>query len=229
MSRTNVIGIIVIAAMAVAIWILFNRLQRSDRLNDNYQSVIAEQTDSIRYERTVSGRERAEKLAAQATAKQFKEAYPQFAERVVKEFDVKLKDMKVFIENKFTAHGSGEGTVVNNVYGPDGYLRKEAEFGDAYLRATVSFLDTSRFSWTYNYSDTISTVVHTEKKWFLGKEKLYVKSILQNKNAKITGATSVLIDSYRDKRFVIYVGVGYDPFNNRPSVNAGIGYALFKF
>lgn len=229
MTRTNVFLTVIIAVLVVLCGIIWTAFHKLKRQNDNYSTVIAEQQDSIRYERTASGRERAEKLAAQATAKQFQEAYPLLADRIAKEFDIKLKNMKVFIENKFTAHGTGEGTVVNNLYGPDGYVRKEATFGDYYMRGKLSFLDSTRFTWEYTYSDTISTVVDSKKKWFLGKERLYATSVLQNKQATITGSTSVLIDSYKDKRFVIYVGVGYDPFINKPTANVGFGYALFKF
>jgi hypothetical protein len=226
-SRT--VSIILTIVVIVLLWLLYAAWQKQKQKNEHYELIIAEQKDSIHHSRTETGRERAEKLAAIASAKQFQEAYPKFAERVAREFDVKLKDMKVFIENKFTAHGSGEGDVVTNIYGPNGYVRKEAAFGDRYLKAKLAFVDSTRFLYTYSYSDTISTVVDSKKKWFLGKERLYATSILQNKNASVTGSTSVLIDTYRDKRFVVYVGIGYDPLNNRPVVSGGIGYALFKF
>jgi hypothetical protein len=69
-----------------------------------------------------------------------------------------------------------------------------------------------------------------KKKWLgFGKDQLYATTSLRNPNAKVISATNLLVDTFKDKRWIVYVGVGYDPINNTVTPNIGVGYSLLKF
>ena len=166
-----------------------------------------------------------------ASRDQIAAAYPEIVKELKEEFDVKLKDMEVYIKNEFKAQGSGNGTVIHNHYTDSSGTTVpywEVKAFDGYLDFSGKVSDSLSMDYKYTYTDTITTVISTKKKWFLGKETTYANSMLRNKNAKVTGATNVMVDK-KDKRFVIYVGVGYDPFMGQPTISVGGGFALIKF
>jgi hypothetical protein len=73
-------------------------------------------------------------------------------------------------------------------------------------------------------------IAYNKKIWQIWKdEKLYATTMFSNPNAKITGTTSILVDNYRDKRWVLSVGGYVDPFNQKAGVSLNFGYALLKF
>jgi len=225
------VGIIAVASLLA--FYLFHRNRDLAEQIDHKNNIIAEKEDTIRYKTNNEGKLVAEKLAAQATAKEIAKAYPNIEEEIKRDFDVKLGDMKAYIKNQFAANGKGNSTINNHYYTDSAgneFKRRDLLFQDGYLRFTASIYDSADIASSfYTYSDTITTVIHSKKKWFLGKESLYASSLLRNPNAKVTGTTNLLVDTYRDKRFVIYVGAGYDPFNNQPTISLGVGYALIKF
>lgn len=197
-----------------------------------YRSIIAEKEDTLRYERNSKGRIVAEKIAAEATVKQLKDFYPEVVRELKEEFDVKMKDMKAYVKNQIVAQGSGKALVTNNYYTDSSGVRveyRDVNFDDGYLKFKSSIFEGLDFGEsTYTYTDTISTVIYHKKNWLFGKERTYASTGLRNPNAKIIGSTNLLV-SERDKRFVIYGGIGYDPLNNRPALTIGIGYAIIKF
>jgi len=225
-----------IVAIAILIGLTFfcyDRWQSARQTVSQQSSVIAEMQDTLKYHRNQEGRLVAEKLAAQVqNAEDFKKSYQRFAEDITKQFDVKLKQVRVAIRQEFEARGSGQATV-NHYYRSDSTGSKypvwKLRAADGYLDFSAELLDSLHAPYSYIYQDTITTLVTARKKWFFGSEHLYSSSALRNKNARITNSTSVLVKSYRDKRWVISVGVSYDPLNNRmvPAVQAG--YKLIGF
>lgn len=223
---------VILLLALIIMFLIFYANHRRKQLIDNYNSIVAEKDDTIRYERNDKGHIVAQKLAAEATAKQLKESYPEIVKELKEEFDVKMKDLKAYVKNEFSANGKGDASVTNNYYTDSAgneVRRRDLLFQDGYLRFSATIYDSTTFASSfYSYSDTITTVVHTKRKWFLGKESLYASTSLKNPNAKVTGTTNLLVN-VRDKRFVVYGGVGYDPLNNRPAITIGLGYALIKF
>lgn len=228
----DIIYLIVIACLLGLGFFFYDRWQKLREVNQQKDSIIAEQNDTIRHRINQFGKVVAEKLAAQATARQLAEAYPQLEKELKDEFDIKIRDLKSYIRNEITARGQGQASVTNNYYIDslgNKIATRDLRFNDGYLDFRSTIDSTSLANSVYIYTDTIVTAIHSKKKWFLGSEKLFASSMLKNPNARVSASTNLLVDDYRDKRFVIYVGAGYDPFNNRPVISAGIGYAIFKF
>lgn len=222
---------IAIVGLLVVIGLMLSHIKKVERESTRKDSIIAEKNDSLRYERTESGRLRVEKAAAVASTKEFKEAYPKLAEELKKEFDVKVKDLKAYVRAEFEARGSGNGSVSNTYYvDSTGQRYKEFKMDDGYLKFRTTLFDSlTKAPYEYTYSDTLTYGFKTEKKWFLGKEKLMGFGGLRNPNARITKATNVLIDDYKDKRWVVMAGAGVNPFDGKIIPLVGVGYALFKF
>lgn len=224
--------LVIIGGLAAACVILYLRNQnlRSDVAGKS--SIINEKNAEIAYRTSETGRIIAEKVTAEATAKHFAEAYPQLAEEIKKEFDIKLKDVKAYVRNEIRAQGKGEGSTVNNHYTDSTGVKRfsqELHVSDNYLRLDAVILDTNRFSYRYVYADTITTVISAKRKWFLGNEKLFATSSLRNKEAKVMGSTNILIKDHKDKRFVLSAGAYYDPFRQDYGFGVHFGYALIKF
>ena len=225
--------LIIIAFLLLALGISVQRWISFKKDSKDKDSIIAEQNDTIRYRKNQFGRLVSEKLAAQATAREIAKAYPTLEKELKDEFNVKMRDMRAYIQNVVQAQGGGKSTVVNNYY-VDSLGKKieyrDVNFDDGYLKFKSSVFEDLDFGDAeYVYSDTITSVITSKKKWLFGNEKLFASTSLRNPNAKSIATTNILVNDYRDKRFVIYGGVGYDPFNNKVVINVGLGYALIKF
>jgi hypothetical protein len=199
------------------------------------KSIIAEKTAQIEYHVNEKGKIIAEKVAAEASLKELSKAYPDLARELKDDFDVKMKQMKAYIRNEFEARGSGMSNITNNYY--DTITKKNVqrlEFNDGYLDFSALIDSTNHALSTYVYSDTVRTVIHTKKKWFMGSEKLYASSSLSNPSARVNGTTNLLLKN-RDKRWVVSAGVSWAPvsaegWNARQFVpTVTFGYALIKF
>lgn len=222
---------IAIAVLILLSGFLYTEIRKLKAESDRKDTIIAEKTDSVRHWKTESGRQAIEKTAAIATAKEFKEAYPKFAEELKKEFDVKVKDLKAFVRAEFQARGEGTGSISNTYYvDSTGQRYKEFTMDDGYLKFRTTLFDSLTMApYQYTYGDTLTYGFRTKKKWFLGNEKLYGFGGLKNPQAKIINATNVLIDDYKDKRFVVGPYVGYSISGNRVDFGVSLTYAIWKF
>jgi hypothetical protein len=232
MTRKENISIALIAGMAACIVLLLGLFTQARDDNFRKDSIIAEKNAEIQYRVNKEGKIVAEKQAAQATAKQFAEAYPQLANELMKQFDVKIKDLRAVIQAEFQARGSGNATT--NVYNYYDTLTQDSvkaiafKVNDGYLNMDATILP-DRSPYEYVYQDTLTYGFTVKKKWALGKETLYGFGGLKNPNAKVTSATNVLIDSYNDKRWVLSAGVSYAPFTKQVLPTVTFGYAIVKF
>lgn len=228
----KVVITVIIAILAVLIYGSVATVIKLKKELIQNKSVLSEKTDSIRYYRTDNGKLVAEKSAALLSTKDVSDSYPQVVAQL-KEIDIRLKNMKAFMQSSFQANGSGTG-IINNHYYVDSTGRrvayKEFSMHDGYLSFRTTLYDsTVQSTYEYSYTDTISTVIHSKKKWFFGDEKIYATSLLKNPNAKVTGTTNLLIDTHKDKRFYVGVGASYSPLTNTFAPSVHVGYALFKF
>lgn len=230
MNHKSYLLILFCMAIALAAFIAItadqnNRIKRQD-------SIIAEKTDSITYRKTEAGKLIADKLAAEATAKEFAQAYPAFAESLRRDFDIKISNLKAYLRSEFQAHGTGNTTIENH-YITDSTGRRvsfqDFKIDDGYLSLRATVFDSLHAPYEYFYEDTLQVAFHTKKKWFLGNQKLYGSGMLSNKNARIVNQTSVLIKNYRDKRFNVSVGVLYDPLSSEWHPGISLGFSLLSF
>lgn len=222
---------IVITILLFLLGLMYFQYWKKSEESDRKDTIIQEKESQAKHWETESGRQAMEKQAAIASAKEFQEAYPKAVEELKAEFGVKFRDLKAYVRAEFEVRGQGEG-VINNTYLIDSAGRKYKEFkmDDGYLRfSTMLFDSITSAPYEYAYSDTLTYGFTMKRKWFLGKETLYGFGGLRNPQAKITSATNVLIKDFRDKRWVISVGVSYNPILNNFSPSVNFGYALIKF
>lgn len=228
--HTSYITAIVI--LAGVVFLLFDRVQKSNEKIKHQQSVISEKDAEIQYRLNEVGQLIASKAAAELTTRELAQYYPTIVDELKKQFDIKIKDVKVYMRHEFEARSKGTAAVTNyyNIKDSTGqYPKWKLKVDDGYLSFNATVYDSLNAPYKYTYIDTITTVVATKKKWILGSEKLLASSSFKNKNARITGSTNLLIDSYRDKRWVVSAGVSYLPFTNQFQPSITIGYALIKF
>lgn len=232
--KSNVPYIIVILILLFLAGWFYMELQEVKASDERKDTVIAEKNAEIKYRENEKGQIVAEKNAAIVSKKELEDAYPKIAEEIKNDFDLKLKNIRAFIKNEFEVRGQGTGTITNNHYF-DSTSRKTVRFrdfkmNDGFLKFETKLFDsltTSQYS--YVYTDTISTTVHTKKNWIFGKSQLYASSILSNPNAKVVGTTNILINSYKDKRFSVGPSIIYNPIDNKINIGIGISYSLLKF
>lgn len=231
--KRDTIYFIIIAILLFATGFFATRWMRAKKSSEDKDSIIAEKNDTIRYHINDKGRIVAEKNAAVASSKEIAKAYPQLEKELKDDFDIKIKNLKAYIRNEIIASGGGKASVTNNYYTDSAGNKveyRDVKFSDGYLKFESTVFEGLDFGESkYTYQDTIVTAIHSKKNWIFGRERLLAVSSLRNPNARVSSTTNILIDNYRDKRFVIYGGVGYDPFNNRPAITVGVGYAIFKF
>jgi len=223
--------LIVIAALAVVIYILFTRNQINAGNLHRATTIIQEQQAEISYRKDNEGRIIADKVAAEATAKQLAESYPSLANTLIKDFDIKLKNLRTVIQAEIRASGNGTGIIVRDTIYRDSVIANVVDSifaSDQYLRFKGQ-VSKEGFAWNYTYSDSLIFATHVKKKWIFGNEQLFVSGRLSNPSAKFTKQTAIRMENYRDKRFSVMAGALYDPFNNRVSVGVGIGFSLWKF
>lgn len=233
MKSLTSLSISVIALLIVAIIVMKARLDDAEFASQRKDTIIAEKSAVIEYHVTENGRLVASKLAAEATAKEALAAYPEIVEKLQRDFDVKIKDVKAFVQTSFQAQGTGETTITNNYYQDSTGNKVRSRlltFDDPYLHFETTLFDSLTSSMaTYIYTDTITMSFHSKRRWLLGKETLYASAMLGNPKAKVLSTTNVLIKEARDKRIFIGPAVMYDPFSQRWSAGITIGYGLLKF
>jgi len=232
----KILTVLVMIFMTIALY-LYLRYSRQEKLLEQKNSVIKEQNAVIEYRTNELGKVIADKNAAEISYKELIDSYPKLAEAITKDFDIKLKNLKVYMEAEFKASGKGNSTVNNHYYTDSTGVRVpfwKLKASDGYLDFLATVYDSTNAPFEYDYSDTIKYAFNVKKKWFLGNETLYGSGLLSNPNAKITNSTSILIKDFKDKRWSVGPNVTvYPTFDNGLSfdftVGIGLQYAVFRF
>lgn len=222
---------IIIAILIILLIWLFNQWRQTIAISKSKDTVIEEKNSEITYRKTKEDKAIADKVAAESTAKGFAEAYPKLAKQISDEMDIKIKNLKVAIQNGFTAQGSGNSIITNNHYIDSSGRRKDfkdLDVSDGYLSFHATIYDSINAPYTYTYTDTMTMAIHVKKKWVFGKRQLYGSGMLNNKNAKVTNSTNVLIAGFKDKRFSIGPYAGYS-IRGQFDFGISVQYALIKF
>lgn len=225
--------ITIITTMALAIFFLFDRWHKAVHKTEEQESILTEKKDSIRYHKNKFNQVVSEKKSADITTKEFQDFYKSETAKLKDQLGINAKNLKAYMDAKFTTIGKGNTTVVHNHYIDSTGRAQDStslQISDGYLALRASISDSTRIAkYLYTYSDSMTFAISVKKKWFLGKEELYGSGVFGNANTKITHSTSVLIKDYRDKRWVVSAGVSYNPFINQFQPAVHFGYALFKF
>jgi hypothetical protein len=224
---------IFLALALVGVIVLAEQNRRLRAKSDRQESVIREKTDSLRYERNRAGQLVAEKAAAEVTLKELQTNYGAELRQIREELGVAKRELKAFVKSEFEARGTGETTIEHHHhYDNEGNVVRVDSFRikDGYLDMLGSIRDSTRISYEYTYTDEILHAFQFRRKWAFGKQELYSVSRLRNPNARVTNSTAVLVNEYKDKRWVISTGVSWTPFSPvqfQPSIT--VGYAWIKF
>lgn len=229
--KSNLTILIIFVVLLLIIAGLTWQLTATKKELHNKETVINEKTDSLRELISKSG----EKIYVKATAvvdpKDFDKYYKELSQKLSKDMDVKIKNLKAVFDARLLAQGFGQVIGKDTVVIKSGVQTHETQFliNDNYLNFNGTLDTANRLTYNYNYSDELTFAIAGKKKWFLGNEKLYGTGHLKNPNAKITNQTSVIVEKYRDKRFYVGAGISYDPFVNQVRPTLQVGWALFKF
>jgi hypothetical protein len=216
--------------LSILLYLTLGKSRLSDKIS-SLESVVSEKNSRIKYFESENGRLISEKEAATVRASELEKMYPEVYKKLSSEMNIKVKDLKAYIESSFKSSGSGSGTITNNYYTTPSGIKRHGVFkaSDGYLDIKADLIDSLNSPYTYTYTDTISQSISTKKKWFLGNERLYGTATMSNPRAIITGSNNILIDNYRDKRWGFGIVMTYDFGSSRFIPGLGISYNLIKF
>lgn len=239
-SYRDIIYIVIILLLCVFGYVEWQNSKIEIR---NRDSAIREKDAVITYKTNREGKIIAEKDAAVLNAKEMREFYPKVVDKIEKSFDVKVKNLKAYMENAFAAQGHGTGTVINNNF-YDSAAKKMVAFrdfsmDDGYLKFDTRLYDSLRTQapYAYVYRDTVTTVLSSDKRWWqvFRNEHIIGKTSFGNPNSKSVSMTSILKGGDRDKRWALVVGLSYVPFlpTDKPiekiQPTLTFGYTILKF
>jgi hypothetical protein len=233
MTKTDTfIGILGWIAAAVVTAILLMNMRHRNQDKAEYQSILQEKQDSIRYHRSSTGQLVASKMAAEADRDKVIQAYGQELAEIRKTFGIEAKNIRSFVKAQFAAQGYGTTIVRDTVFiDSTGIQISEHRFvlDDGYLSMEGRFRANSGLSYKYSYRDSITIVSHLQKHGLFKPRRLYVDAAFANPNNKITNLHNIQVTDYKDKRFGIGPYVGYDVLNNRLAAGVSVHYSLIRF
>ena len=228
-ERIVYIGLIVVLSL-----ILYVHTKKQNEVIDTFRSIVDTKNAEIEYHLNEKGRIIAEKQAAEMRYRDLQKAYPSIHNSIKKDLDLKIKNLKAYIQSEFQVASTKTGTVTILHYDSANHSQPDSAYrvlniNDGYLKLTSYIGDGSESNYSYTYTDTIKQAISFKRKWFLGKQQLYGTATMSNPSSTIKSSSSVLIKDFRDKRFGVGVGANYNPFTNKINIGIGVQYNLIKF
>lgn len=219
-----IILLICIALLAFGLFYFKDRAASAAQESSRKDSIIREKEGIIQYRTNENGKLIAEKAAALLTTNELKEFYDAELKEIKKEMGINAKNLKAFVKAEFQARGEGDAHVTTSVDPETGEEMTDFEFDDSFLsfKSRIISGETTAPS-QYMYTDQLTYAFHVKRDHWWSKEQLYGSGMLSNPNAKITSATNVLVDNYKDKRWGIGVAAGYGVFVHDNEVKTGPG------
>jgi hypothetical protein len=163
-----------------------------------------------------------------------KESVEEFYKDAIKDIEenhnLKLKNVEAFYRGKYKATGSGKVIYKDSlIYLPGDTIEvqksvKTLTFSDNYL----DFKSIGGYA-NYTYTDSLSFVTHNKKSGpFWNRKTESLTSIYtENENSAFKNFESVLIQSHREKKISLGIGLGLSLNGNiRPEIQ--LHYSLFK-
>lgn len=225
----DLLYISIILVLAVALHYTYREKQHSA---DSFQEAIDERDAQIKSFKNENGKVAYYKRAAELAHGDLKKLYPNLYKSIKADLDVQAKDLKAYIQNEFSASGSGKASITNNYYSSDSGQTKKVgnlAISDGWLTLKATIIDSLNVPYSYVYTDTIKQSISVKRNWLFGKERLFGSAVLSNPNSKITNSKNILMTDYKDKRIGIGVGALYFPGTNEIRIGLGIQYNLIKF
>lgn len=223
---------ILISVIVVLLAFIYFIINKHSEVVASYRSIIDQKNSEIAYHVNENGRMVAEKGAAEMKYKELQRSYPQIYKSIKDDMDIKIRNLRAYIQSEFQASASNNGTITNNYIITADSTRKQYKvlnINDGYLKLVSYVGDSTVSPYNYTYTDTVKQAISISRKWFLGNEHMYSTATMSNPNSKVYGNTSILIKNYRDKRFGVGIGANYNPFTNKVYFGVGIQYNLIKF
>lgn len=235
-----IIGMVICIVILLGALIYFkDRADIAQAASDRRESIIREKNDSLHYERNKNGILIAEKSAAEVTTKEALEFYAAELKEIKEQTKINARDIKAFVKAEFQAHGEGNAAVTPVIVtNEDGSTQEMTDFhfSDSFLTFDSRILTgESTAPSQYTYTDKLTFAFHTKKDHWWSLEKLYGTGYLSNPNARITKATEVMVDNYKDKRWGIGFSAGFgamivdQEIKVGPVVQVGLTYNIIKF
>lgn len=233
--------LIIIAILLAFMILALLHIHEQDHRTRGLESALNERDAQLITYRSANGKLISEKQVAQLRVKELQDAYPKL-ETELQQMKVKVKNLQAYSKQEFVSEGSGQLKVTHIPYDTASFVWETFTTGtpqtkfqpfavvvqDGYLDFQAEVYDSLNAPYHYQYRDTITTVFHFKRKWFMGRKTLYSSSMLQNPEAKVISSTNILVKEYHDKRFGIGPYVGMD-INLRPSFGLSVQYSLIKF
>ena len=238
MNKSFFIGVALTALVAVGV--IFWLLRKHKAETDGLSSLIGADKGQIAYHENKAREAIAQAVQARVSLDQYKESHPEEVAAILKEFGLKQAQLESYLKASFQVRDNGV-SVVRTIYVPDTTTvavdsTKEAVFevADKFLKfkgriITMPDFPWQEVAWKYNYSDTMTFVGRTDRKWFGGKQKYFVDGMVKNPKAQITSLRNVEITEFKDKRWSIGPAVLFDPFSGTVRFGVSAQYAIFKF
>lgn len=224
--------IVFIAVIISLLFLIYFITRQHNEVVSSYKSILDQKNSEIEYHVNEKGKIISEKGAAEMRYRDLQKAYPQIYKSIKDDMDIKIKNLRAYIQSEFQASASNNGTITNNYIITADSTKKQyrvLNINDGYLKLVSYIGDSSNSPYNYTYTDTVKQAISIKRKWFLGNEHMYATAAMSNPNSKVYGNSSILIKDYRDKRFGVGIGANYNPFTNKIYFGIGIQYNLIKF
>lgn len=245
------IGIAACICLAVSIIVASILIIELNKRVQSLQGANRSLTSEMITYRNDNGRLLSQVSAAEIRAKDIERQLPEVYASLKKDFDIKSRNLRAYMQAEFVARGSGNaeikpiteldsGTYSNGsgekptwhtLKSDTTELQPFAMFiDDGYLNLMSEVYSEDRAPYQYTYSDTLKYAFHMKGKLF-SKKQLYGTGMLSNANARILNSEAVLINEFRDRRFGIGPSVSYGlgPDGMNWQIGISIHYSIIKF
>lgn len=234
--KTNLhsIGIAACICLAVSIIIASILIIELNKRVQSLQGANRSLTSEMITYRNDNGRLLSQVSAAEIRAKDIEKQLPEVYASLKKDFDIKSRNLRAYMQAEFVARGSGNATITKI----DTVLQTNSKFEpfavivqDGYLSLQADVYDSLTAPYEYEYADTIKYAFHMKGK-FLQRKQLYGTGMLSNPNAMIVNSDAVLVNEFKDKRWGIGPALTYGVSSDgKLNFNFGISvhYSLIKF
>ena len=212
-----------------------------EKLNSSYQTVLSLKNQQVQQYIDENGRLHSKILVNQSSSAVIDAVYKKQIDSISNILKIKSSSITDFNSDNIESHDNGISTYTSNIkYIHDTINGKviidtsiiTLNENDGYLKFNANVYKNGKYKWNYDYKDTLTQVIHTQKYGFLNlKTKTLVDISMSNPNSKVTGISEFKInDNDKLGKFSVgpYIGITYDN-KIKPSFGIGIQYSLFKF